>query len=496
MAQICLLLLLVAVPALAQTATTGAVAGTLTDASGALVAGAIVELKSPQTGSRLATASDAAGNFLLANVAPGEYTLGISATNFRNYLSPAFTIVATREYRHDVRLEVGAAAETLTVSANGMEELSTSATVGNALEGSVARALPVFTRQANELLTLQPGATPAGETAGARADQITFTLDRIDVTNNSFGGLGSYLYLGVEGRDEFRVSIANPHALFGRGGGAQVALISRRATNDVHANAFWFHQNDNLNANSWTNNRIGLRPAETKDHRSGFLAAAPLRKDRTFALVNFEARRFPRSSTITRIVPTESLRQGTLRFRDSAGNLGSYPLASSRACGPNGDLACDPRGLGLSPTINALFRALPAGNNPAEGDGLNTIGFTSIVSHPLSSDNFNARLDHRLSSRWTVEAALRYFRQSDESNTALDIRGGAATSIRNFPLRQNYEALGLRGQLTQRLSGEFRFGRVRNRTALDALRPSASSAALGLPGSITPAGPVAFDLGA
>jgi hypothetical protein len=199
---------------------------------------------------------------------------------------------------------------------------------------------------------------------------------------------------------------------------------------------------------------------------------------------------------VTRIVPTPTLRQGILRFRDAAGNVNSYPLATAALCGPDGSGRCDPRGIGLSPAISALWNFLPQGNDASVGDGLNTTGFTGTVSHPIRFDYYHARMDHMLTDSWRLEASIRYFRQMDFNNGSLDIRGGNIQGIRQFPTRQNMETIALSGLIRPNLTAEFRFGRNRNRAATDVLRPNASAGILGIPAANTPDGPIALDIGA
>ena len=232
-----------------------------------------------------------------------------------------------------------------------------------------------------------------------------------------------------------------------------------------------------------------------KDNRYGFVAGGPIIPNKTFFFVNHDGRRFPRSGTVTRIVPTATMRQGILQFRDAAGTVNQYPLATSQACGPNGTDACDPRGLGLSPSIAALWQQLPQGNDPASGDGLNTLGFTGTMGFPNRFDLYHSRLDHQLTQKWRLDASIRYYRQVDASNLALDIRGGNVASTRSSPTRQNMETVGLSGTISPSLTADFRFGRVRHRSALDVLRPNASAGILNIPGTATPDGPIALDIG-
>ncbi len=146
-------------------------------------------------------------------------------------------------------------------SQSGAELQTTDATVGNVLPGEVMIRLGNLTRSAATFLTLQPGVTPAtgvltgGTVAGSRSDQSTFSIDGIDVSQNLTGPLSPAIPIFLDYVEEFRVGVANPNATFGRSAGAQVALVSRRGSNQFHGAGYWTHQNDNLNAATWTNKR-------------------------------------------------------------------------------------------------------------------------------------------------------------------------------------------------------------------------------------------------
>ncbi len=481
----------------AQTATTAVLSGVVKDPSSALIPGATVELLEVGTKVLRQQTTGSTGQFFFPSLPPGQYELKVTAPGFRTATIHDLRVEVARSYTQEVTLEIGAVTETVAVVAEARAELQTvDATVGNVLSGRSLPILPTFTRQANELLTLQPGVTPDGQVTGARNDQTTFALDGIDVTNQSVGGLGTYVYLGIESVEEFRVGVANPNASFGRGAGGQVSIIGRRGSNELRGALFWYHQNDNLNANTWTNNRNRIRKPELKDNRFGFRLGGPALPDRIFFFTNYDGRRFPRSSDISRLVPTESLRRGELRFRDAAGNINTYPLATSRLCGPSGDQPCDPRGLGLSPAIAKLWSLLPQGNDPSLGDGLNTIGFRATVQHPIESDFSMGRLDFNLTDNWRLDGAFRYFREMNRASDQLSIINGNVRSVRQFPLRQNMVNVGLTGAFRPNLTAEFRFGWVRMRSATDSLRPNEAAKILGIPETNTPDGFVALDQGA
>ncbi|MCI0388594.1 MAG: hypothetical protein MOB07_07485, partial [Acidobacteria bacterium] len=269
----------------------------------------------------------------------------------------------------------------------------------------------------------------------------------------------------------------NPNATFGRSSGGQIAFVTKRGANDVHGSAYWYHQNDNLNANSWDRNRLARKPdgtpavpePELKDNRFGGSLGGPIWRDRTFLFGNYEGRRFPREVDVLRLVPSNALRQGILQFRDGGGAVVSYDLKTSRLCGPNGDQLCDPRSVGLNPVIKSVWDLLPPGNDPAAGDGLNTIGFRSTASASTTSDFAVARLDHKLTEKWNLEGSYRWFRQTAFSPTQLDIAGllpgsakGKATSVGAIPVRAAFYVGGLTGQLTPTLINETRVSFVRD----------------------------------
>jgi len=212
--------------------------GTVTDPSGAVVPDADLLLSNKGTNTQTVQKTNSAGQYTFPNIVPGDYEISVKKTGFRT-TAAAFHVDVTKSYTMDFKLELGQVSEMVQVEAGARVELQTTdATVGNVLSSSEIQRFPALTRQVNELLTLQPGATPTGEITGARNDQSSFTLDGIDVTNNSVGGLNTYAFLPIDSVEEFRVSVANPDAEFGRGAGGQVALISRSGTDRYHGSAY------------------------------------------------------------------------------------------------------------------------------------------------------------------------------------------------------------------------------------------------------------------
>jgi hypothetical protein len=489
----------------AQTSTTGAVQGTVTDPQGAVVNGAEVKLLDPATNIYRTHKTNEEGQFVFANVAPGTYTVTVTTTGFRTAQIDNLKVEVNKTNNVNLTLELGEVTAVVQVQASVAAELQTTdAQVGNVVETRVLRSLPTIQRNSLELISLQPTTTPGGfgsggTVSGARSDQNTVTLDGIDVSDNLTGGQGVSLTqspVGVDAVSEFRMTVTNPNATFGRSAGGQISLVSRRGGNDFHGVAYWYHQNDNLNANSWANNRTGVRKTELKDNRGGFSVNGPVWKDRTFFLGNYEVRRFPQSTTFTRVVPTDSLRNGILRFRDAAGNVVAYPLANSARCGAAGNLPCDPRGLGISPTSKAMYDLLPVGNDITLGDGLNTTGFRGTAPTSLTSDAVTFRLDHVINQKMQFMGRYSYQRNLAPNAAQLDIRNPQnVVTMRVLNTRGTNVTGGLDYTITNNLLNTFRFGWVQNKSDLIGTNPFGVASALGLAGTNSSIGQVAIDLG-
>jgi hypothetical protein len=489
----------------AQTSTTGIVQGSVIDPQGAVVAGAEVKLVDKATNRSRVEVTNDAGFYTFSNVPPGMYSVSVTKTGFRTSQVSDLQVEVNKSSSLNLTLEVGQVSEVVQVTAGvGAELQSADAQVGNVVGTRMLRSLPTLTRSSIELLQLQPVTTPGGfgsggTVSGARSDQNTLVLDGIDVSDNLAGGQGvafTQSPVGVDAVSEFRVIVTNPNASFGRSAGGQISLVSPRGGNAFHGVAYWYHQNDNLNANSWINNRLGIRKGELKDNRAGFSVNGPIWKNHTFFFLNYERRRFPQFASFSRLVPTATLRGGTLRFRDAAGNVVSYPLATTTLCGTTGTVACDPRGLGISPTTAAMFALLPAGNDITLGDGLNTTGFRGLAPTSLSLDAVTGRLDHKITSKLQFMARYSYQRDLAPSATQLDIRVPDKIGVlRSLNRRGTNIISGLDYTISNNLLNSFRFGWVQNKNDLVGTNPFAVASTLGLTGTNSSIGMVGVDLG-
>jgi hypothetical protein len=513
-----------AAPALAQTASTALVLGTVTDPGGAVVPDATAELTNAATNETKSVATNSAGQYVFPNVAPGTYTLKISKAGFATSTFSSVKLDVAKNYTYDVKLEVSSGKEIIEVSAEAKAELqNVDAVIGNVVGENELMRLPTLGRDSRELLTLQPMSTPfeptgtgfgnrGGTIAGARSDQNVFNLDGIDITDNVIAGGGRQLPIipiGVENVAEFRVGVTNNNASFGRSEGGQINIISKSGTNDFHGAVYWYHQNSALNGNTWDNGhtpttvngqKLSFTPKPPQhDNRGGISVGGPIRKGKTFFFGNYELRRFPQSTEVERIVPTDTLRNGTLVFGGA-----QYPLATSMACGTGGNQACDPRGLGISPVVQKLWKMMPEGNDPNVGDVTtingqpvgNTMGFRTSASEPLKDDFVNFRLDHNFTEK--VKFFGRYMYHRDLTPNASGSAGqvsflsGKAVASSASDIRGDGFTSGLDWQIRENLINSFHAGWIRSRQDFNVIRPRVSAADLNFQETQTPLGQIAL----
>ncbi|MBI3650946.1 MAG: carboxypeptidase regulatory-like domain-containing protein [Acidobacteria bacterium] len=465
-----LLSLLLALAVLAQTATTTSISGLVADPQGAIVAGATVSLKDKATNQERTAITNDEGKYIFSNLGAGVYDLTISAQGFKKAVITDLKADVTKAVTQDVRLEAGGLTEEVTIAAGTEAQLQKQdAALGNTFENKRVALLPNISRDATPLLSLQPGTTPTGEITGARADQSTFSLDGIDVSDNVIGQtFRTVIPTPTEAVEEFRVTVANPNATFGRSSGAQVTFVTKRGTNQFHGSAYEYLQNDKLNANSWTSNRLGLSRPVLRDNRFGGSVGGPIFKDKTFFFLLYEGRRNSGATTVMRIVPTSTLKQGLLRFNEviSKNPDGTPKEIVTRTINPR---SFDPRNLGANPLILSMLALYPDANDFTVGDGLNTASFTANLPTNLRGDQSILRLDHAFNDKWKFDGAFNAFRQLQIGIGQVDIvnRKGTAST----PSRPRSLSAGLTGILTQHLTNEFRFGWVHDRLAFDRISP-------------------------
>src|SRR5215831_13338401 len=423
------LLTLPASMAYAQTATTTTVSGTVTDPNGAAVASATVKLTDTATNAERTATTNSEGQYSFYAVSPGLLKVTVNAQGFKTKVVTDIQASATIVATVNVTLDVGAVGEIVQVTAGVEAQLQTAdASLGSVFDETRLKRLPNISRQANSLFALQPATTPTGEFAGARNDQTTIMLDGVDVSDNVIGQtFRTIIPVPLDSVEEFRGASANANATFGRSAGGQLTLVTKSGGNQWHGSAYFYHQDSALAANSWTLNRL-VAPANKKpvftDNRFGGTIGGPIIKDKTFFFLNYEGRRNPFSAVVTRIVPTASFRAGNLLFNERLAD----GTQVTRTLDPTAIKALDPRGLGPNPKVLEYLSLYPLPNDVG-GDGLNTGGFTFAAPLKNNNDFGVARLDHKFTEKWNLDAKFAANRLIATNAGQVDITKKQATGV-------------------------------------------------------------------
>jgi hypothetical protein len=534
----CVVLVACSVSLQAQTSTSATVLGTVKDTSGGVVGGAQVTLRNVATNAASEKTTNPEGYYTFLRVEPGSYVITVKASGFESATVSDLKCDVSKSYTVDVALTVGSTATVVNVTAEAAVELqTTNATIGDVLTGSEMVNLPTITRSAVELLTLQPGATPlsaqgdrngesGGSVSGARSDQNAVMLDGIDISDIFGAGTPTsetVVPMNVDAMSEFRVGVANPNASVASASGGQVSVASKGGTNSLHGTVYWYMQNTALNANTWENNHIvnPLKPgtfeprAPIHDNRGGFALGGPIKKDKTFFFLNYEPRRFITTyggnANEELNLPSADYRNGIIHWKDSSGTAqisciqnstqtldtrcpGGQRISSN--CGANGTTTCDPRGLGMSPTVATLLNLIkPLPNDPSSADAVgcttslscqNISGYLFNTAAPIQDDAFNVRLDHNFSQNLHFFGRYAWFRE-----IAFGLQNPAQVDLTQAgnPLRDNTGTrgedanVGLDWSIRSNLLNSFHFGWIRQRVDFNTINEAAIANQLKLPGA-------------
>src|ERR1700679_1312613 len=274
---------------------TANVTGVASDSSKAVIPGATVTLRNPQTGVELKaiTGNNGAYTFNLVPAGPG-YEIHFEAAGFSPvvikdlYLNVDDTRTqnATMRAGTTVTVEVSAGSESETVN-------TTDAQVGNNVQVQVLNELPIETRDSpSALFTMLPGVTAMGSVTGSRTDQSNVTLDGLDVNDNETGNFGAVVANApVDSVQEFRGIVGGQLSSSGEGGGGQFQLVTRGGTNQFHGNLSDYYRNTVLEANDWFSNNSGVPRSPLIRNQFGGSIGGPVKRDKIFFFFNYEGRR-------------------------------------------------------------------------------------------------------------------------------------------------------------------------------------------------------------
>ncbi len=376
--------------------------GTVADPTGAVVPAASITITNIATGAQRTALSDNQGRYTISQVTPGTYRVSAKASGFAEAAIAKVELLVNQPATVPITFEkVGATVETVEVAGTADQVNTTDASLGNAINNNTIVDLPSYARNVVGLLAAQPGVTlfgspgsssldyRSGSVDGGKSDQSNVTLDGVDVADqNSRAAYTSVLRVTLDSVEEFRTTTTNFDAATGRGSGADVALVTKSGTNDLHGSLYEYRRGTETAANSFFNNRSRVPVTPLLINIFGGSAGGPVKKNKLFYFINFEGRRDASAVSVTRTVPTESLKQGIVSFHNTAGQLVQLT--------PSQIQQIDPAGMGVNQAALADLKKFPAGNNTASGDGLNTTGYTFNAPGYNVQNTYIAKLDYKI----------------------------------------------------------------------------------------------------
>jgi hypothetical protein len=382
----------------------GVITGSITDSSGAAVAGAKVGLTHQETNQTRAQLSNSVGIYEFRALPRGLYSIEVEKPGFKKEEVRSLQLTVAETLQVNIRLELGQVTESVTVDASPVQIQASEASLSQVIDEKRVRELPINGRNFMQLAFLSSGIITAGRASatqrqanygpafsagGQRDNTSTVLVDGIEISGME---LNNYPYAipSLESVGEFRVLTSGASAEFGGNSGAFVNVVTRRGTNELHGSLFEFLRNDKLDARNFFD--VTGNAAPNKRNQFGFVVSGPVflpkvynGKDRTFFMFSWEWQRQRNGATSTALVPSERERTGD--FSDT-----STPIVDplTKTPFPNNRIP-DSR---ISPVGPGLVNLYPLPNNPDPA--------RNFVNAPLRKFDFSVpsfRVDHAISAR-------------------------------------------------------------------------------------------------
>lgn len=288
-----------------------ALTGTITDATHAAVPNAAVKVVYPETGLSRDTSTSASGEFRLGGLPIGQCYVEVAANGFQplKTVTVALTVGETRTL--DLTLEIASSKSTVNVTAVIEALQQSSAVVGNVLVPSQLDNLPVNGRDWKSLMSLVPGAVNGNDFFSTGGDDINYRVDGTDASGVRDQNMKVYtrLTMSQDAVAEFRVSSGMFSAETGGTPGAQVEVVTKSGSNQLHGSAFEYVRNSIFDSRTPFDPST---PAPFRLNEFGATLGGPVIRNKTFFFVSYEGYRQRQYETLIGYVPTTLLRQQVL----------------------------------------------------------------------------------------------------------------------------------------------------------------------------------------
>ena len=300
------LLFLFSVAAFAQR-DLGTITGTITDTTGAVVAGAKITITEQETGIKGEAQADSSGVYIRPLLKPGRYSIEVEATGFKKSVQRDILLNTGDRVGVNIQLSVGDISQSVEITAAAPLLQTEDTTLGNTLQARAVSELPLGgQRKFTFLAPLAPGVVPAEQGArdgagggfsanGVRSNgQNNFLLNGVDNNVNVIDFINQTSYVigpSVEAIGEMKVVTNGYSAEYGRGAGGVVNVTIKSGTNQIRGTVYEFMQNDKFNANTWERNRAGNSRPYLRQNQYGIAIGGPIIKNRTFWFADWQGTR-------------------------------------------------------------------------------------------------------------------------------------------------------------------------------------------------------------
>jgi hypothetical protein len=394
--------------------TAGRVLGTITDQSGASLAGATVVVTDTQRGTSRSLTTDATGDYSVPDLIPGTYKIHVEAKGFKSVERPSVTVEVATDIRADFALQPGNVSETITVTEDVPLINTTSSTLGGTLSNAEINDLPLNGRNYENLLQLRPGVMryPGGgfsttSTDGLRAEDNAYFVEGLfnsepysgqAIINGSGIAGDSATILPIDAIQEFNLQ-QNPPAEYGWKPGAVVNVGLKSGTNRVHGTAFGFGRDGVLDARNYFNDDPNPKLTRTLEQFGGSLGG-PIIKDKAFFFGAYEGQRYNVGNSFGGVTSPSMVHMpanGTCAFGyagDCADSILDV-LADLK-------LPANTTGFSVSPASLQVAGCTASGTCNGKGFPINntpSINITNGFNNVVHVDNLIAKVDYKLNER-------------------------------------------------------------------------------------------------
>ncbi len=419
-----LLLAVCALSGMAQSQTTGRIAGTVKDERGHLIVWAEITVTSTSTAEERKVKTDDQANYTVPLLKPGTYRVRITATGFAPSFFDPVQVVITETATVDAAMAV-AGSDTVSIRVDALLQKD-GAQLGRVVDSRAVTELPLATRNFMQILALSPGTsvslpdnTALGRNSqnisvnGARVTQNDFEINGIDANNLNTNAAASLAVPAPESIQEFKVQTSLYAATFGRGGGGNVQAVTKSGSNDFHGAAYEYFRNDALNANNPFLKAAAVRRPTLQRNVFGGMLGGPIRTGRLFFFISYQGTRERNGASPNSLTSNVTIAPGLTNDRSPANLLATFKPRSSPTAPP---------ATAINPVALALLNAkLPNGQfliPTPQADG----HYSGSAVSSYREDQFNTNVDYRVNEKnWL---AVRFFLSNAPQFFALP-NGGA-----------------------------------------------------------------------